>query len=303
MPDYGLMPHWPLTKEDQFIKYEKDPPIARIILNRPEKMNALRYDLRLEVKRALRRAEADGDIRVIILKGAGRTFSAGYDLTPAGSTQHSANSPEIYVHPDLDGVSSQYVRDEIDTYWTIWNLLKPVIAQIHGYCLAGATELASFCDIRVVAENAQIGYPVARQLSVGNVHWQSWLMGLTKAKEFMLTGDSMDGKEAYRVKWATRAVPEDKLEAETEALAKRIAMIPTDLIMMTKRSLNRQWEIRGFRVGMDTAADIGRAAAGRKSAGDFQRTVQTRGLKAALEERDTKFGDYRGNPNRPQSKK
>jgi len=128
-------------------------------------------------------------------------------------------------------------------------------------------------------------------------------MGLTKAKEFMLTGDSMDGKEAYRVKWATRAVPEDKLEAETEALAKRIAMIPTDLIMMTKRSLNRQWEIRGFRVGMDTAADIGRAAAGRKSAGDFQRTVQTRGLKAALEERDTKFGDYRGNPNRPQSKK
>jgi enoyl-CoA hydratase len=82
MPDYGLMPHQPLTEEDRFLIYEKDPPLARITLNRPEKMNALCYDLRLEIRRAMKRAEADGDVRVIILKGAGRTFSAGYDLTP-----------------------------------------------------------------------------------------------------------------------------------------------------------------------------------------------------------------------------
>ncbi|MBI3953040.1 MAG: enoyl-CoA hydratase, partial [Chloroflexi bacterium] len=163
------------------------------------------------------------------------------------------------------------------------------------------TELASFCDIRVVAESAQIGYPVARQLSPGNVHWQSWLMGLTKAKEFLFTGDSMDGKEAYRVKWATRVVPDDKLEQETEALARRIALVPTDLIMMTKRSINRQFEIMGFRVGLDTTADILTAARGRKSAGEFQKAVAERGLKAALEARDTKFGDYRGNPERPRS--
>ncbi len=299
MPDYGLMPHRPLTTEDRFLIYQKDPPIARIILNRPEKLNALRYDLRLEIRRAMKRAEADGDIRVIILKGAGRAFSAGYDLTPEGDSGHSVNSPEVYVHPDLDGVSSQYLRDLVFTYWTMWDLLKPVIGQIHGYCLAGATELASFCDIRVVGEHTLIGYPVARELTTGNTQWFAWLMGLTKAKEFLFTGDPMDGKEAYRVGWATRCVPEDKLEAETEALAKRIAMIPTDLIMMTKRSINRQFEIMGMRAGIDTGNDILRAASGRKSAGEFGKIRTERGLKAALENRDKKFGDYRGNAARP----
>ncbi|MSQ33569.1 MAG: enoyl-CoA hydratase [Dehalococcoidia bacterium] len=299
MPDYGLMPHRPLTEKDQFLLYEKDPPIARIILNRPEKMNALRYDLRLEIKRAMKRAEADGDIRVIILKGAGRTFSAGYDMTPMPAGEHSMNTPPVYVHPDLDNVSGQYVRDLTATYWVLWDLLKPVIAQVHGYCLAGGTELASFCDIRVVAESAQIGYPVVRNVSIGNVQWQSWIMGLTKAKEFMLTGDSMDGKEAYRVGWATRVVPDDKLEAETEALARRIAMIPTDLIMMTKRSINRQFEIMGLRAALDTTSDLISATQWWVPRGDFGKIARERGLKAALSDRDSKFGDYRTNPNRP----
>ncbi|MBI2305031.1 MAG: enoyl-CoA hydratase/isomerase family protein [Chloroflexi bacterium] len=276
----------------QNIIYQKEESLVRIILNRPEKLNALSYALRQELVSALKEAERDDAVRVIILKGAGRAFSAGYDLTPA---QPSPNRPPqgYYIAPRLDRVSGQYHFDIIKTYWVIWDLLKPVIAQIHGYCLAGATELTSMCDIRFVAEDAQVGYPPVRNLAFGNVLYAPWLMGITKAKEYMFTGDSMSGHEAHRVGWATRVYPADQLEEETEKFARRMALIETDLIMMTKRAINRTFEIMGFRTALDVAADLSALTGFRPSGGEFGKAIQEKGLKGALEARDGAFADYR----------
>ncbi|MBI2305219.1 MAG: enoyl-CoA hydratase/isomerase family protein [Chloroflexi bacterium] len=276
----------------QNIIYETEDRIARIILNRPEKMNALSFATRLEIVDALKRAERDESVRVVIVKGAGRTFSAGYDLQDAGRADPNS-PPSLYISKRLDRVSGQDHFVKLDHWMTSWNLLKPVIAQIHGYCLAGATEMTSLMDMRIVAEDAQIGYPPMRNLNFGNVLMPPWLMGISKAKEYCFTGDSMDGKEAYRVGWATRVYPADKLEEETEKLAQRIALVETDLIMMTKRAINRTYEIMGLKVAMDVTNDVAVLASYRESAGEFQRAIREKGLKAALEERDAPFKDYR----------
>ena len=272
------------------ILYETSDRICRIILNRPEKMNALSWNLRQEILDALKVAERDDTIRVIIIKGAGRCFSSGYDLTPEDP---SPNMPEDgYVSPRLDWITSQYPRNLIASWWTIWDLLKPVIAQIHGYCLAGGSELASMCDLRIVAEDAVIGYPPARNLSVGDVMYHPWLMGMSKAKEFLFTGDPMSGKEGVTFGWANQAYPVDELEEETEKLARRIALIDTDLICFNKRAVNRAYEIMGMRAAMDSAADHTILCSFRESADEFMRTAREKGLKAALEQRDGAFGDY-----------
>jgi len=177
------------------------------------------------------------------------------------------------------------------TYFLIWELDKPVIAQIHGYCLAGATELASFCDLRLLAEGTQVGYPAARAMSTstGNIQWMVWLLGMTRAKHFMFTGDSMDAEEALRTGWATSVYPADRLEEETESLARRMAAIPTDLIMLSKHALNAQFEIMGFRTGLMWGSDVLSLMNLRKDSGDFSRIAQEKGLKAALDERDAPF--------------
>lgn len=276
----------------QYVGYETSDRIARVILNRPEKLNAMCYDMREEIVSALKKAERDDAIRVIIIKGAGRCFSTGVDLTPADP---SPNYPvDGYVSPRLDHITGQYRKDLLQAWGTIWDLCKPVVAQIHGYCLVGAVELTGMCDLRIVAEDAQIGFPVARTMGLGNVFHQPWLLGITKAKEFMFTGDPMDGKEAVRAGWATRCYPASSLEEETEKLAGRIALIETDLIALTKRAINRSYEIMGFKAALDTAADLCTLQQYRESGRHFQETAREKGLKAALEERDSPFGDYRG---------
>ncbi len=167
-----------------------------------------------------------------------------------------------------------------------------MIAQIHKWCLAGASELSAFCDLRILSEDAMVGFPVAQTLSPGNIQYMPWLVGLTKATEYMFTGDQMDAQEALRVGWATRVYPLDKLTEETEKLARRIANAPTDLIMFTKRSLHRQLDVMGFRVGLMWGSEILSLQGYRKSAGPFGQIAEEKGLKAALEWRDAGRGSY-----------
>ena len=162
------------------ILYTIDERICTISLNRPEKMNALSWALRLELRDALKRAERDADVGCIVIKGEGRAFSAGYDLTP---TQPSPNRPvEGYVSEDVDQLTAQYARDLVNGLWLIWELTKPVIAQVHGWCLAGASELASMCDIMFVAEDAQLGYPPVRALTTPDTMYFPWKMPMSQAK-------------------------------------------------------------------------------------------------------------------------
>ena len=277
------------------IRYEKAAPVGRIVLNSPEKRNPLGYERLLQIEMAAKLMELDEEIKVIILKGDGPSFCSGYDITPAKPGERARNSPPGgYIHPDRDPLWQSYDHEHLRVYFTLWDLQKPVIAQIQGYCLAGGSELAAFCDLRLVAEDAKIGWPVGRTWSPGNIQFMPWLVGITKAKYYMFTNEPMDGIEALRCGWASEAVKEADLEARTELVARQIALTPTDLIMLTKRSINRQLEIMGFRTGMYSSAEF-LALAGRRPSVDregdeFARRSREEGLTAALNWRDRTLG-------------
>ncbi len=280
------------------ITYETEGRLAFVTLNRPEKLNALSNNLRGEVMHAMKEAEADPEIGVIILKAAGRAFSAGYDLTPS----RAAGDDSPYVHPrsKLPDTGSthpgpqEWSRHVVATNWTIWELSKPVIAQVHGYCLAGGTELASICDFRIVAEDAQIGYPPVRAMTSMDMMWAPWHLPMSKAREFAYVGDSHSGEDMERLGWANYAVPGDQLDAFVQKFATRMAHIDNDQLMYSKRSVNRQYEVMGIRTGLWSGTEIQALSAYRPAAGEWGKRVREGGLKAALEWRDGPFRDFRG---------
>ena len=260
------------------------PFVRRLTLNRPEKRNALSNALRGELFAALEAGDRDPDVRVTILRGAGPCFSAGYDLSRDGGRQ------PIPFHTAAG--AGQWARHVVEGCFRIWDLAKPVIAQVHGWCLAGGSELATACDLVYVAEDAQIGYPPVRMMSPPDNQFHAWLCGLRPAMEMMLTGDAMSGVEAVRVGFANRAFAADKLEAETLAVAERVAKIPTDVQQMNKRSVHRAMEIMGLRAAIRAGTEIQALAltteSSRETFAKFREGV-TKGLDA----RDASFKDYR----------
>ena len=181
-------------------------------------------------------------------------------------------------------------------YWQIWELTKPVIAQVHGYCLAGATELATMCDLMVVAEDAQIGYPPVRAMTSVDIAYPPWHMPMRKARELLYTGDPISGQEAAEIDWANRAFPIGELAAGTETFAERIALIDSPMLQMTKRQLNRAYEVMGIRTALAIGADIQTLSSVRPGGGEFGRISREQGLAAALAWRDGPFGDYGSAP-------
>ena len=182
---------------------EPAPHVRRITMNRPEKRNALNHALRGDVLHALYTGDADPDVRVQIVRGAGPSFSAGYDI---GGGNEGLDLP--FYTPGGDGHWPRHVT----TGWmSIWDLAKPVIAQVHGFCLAGGSELATGCDLVYIAEDAEMGYPAVR-FGVPDMHFHPWFLGMRKAMEMMLTGDSIDGVEAVERGWANHAFPADELD-------------------------------------------------------------------------------------------
>jgi len=192
--------------EFDLIEIEREPPIGRIVLNSPEKRNPLGYERLLQIEMAAKLLELEDDIRVIIIKGQGPCFSAGYDMTPIKKGERQRNMPPGgYIHPERDRLWQSYDLEHARVYMALFDLQKPVIAQIHGACLAGATELAGFCDLRVVADDARIGWPVGRNWSPGNLQYIPWLVGMTRAKYYMFTCEPMSGKEAAEANWASES--------------------------------------------------------------------------------------------------
>lgn len=263
---------------------EPAPKVRRLTLNRPEKRNALNDALRGALFRELRAGDADPDVSVMIVRGAGSCFSAGYDLG-------SPNTPvERAIASGVDGWWSRHV---VNNWFEMWDMATPIIAQVHGYCLAGGTELATACDLVYVADDAQIGYPPVRLMSPPDMQWQTWLLGLRKGMEALLTGDSMSGAEAAEAGFANRAHPADELEAAVLAVAERVAKVPADLLALNKRAAHRAMEAMGIRTGMRATADIQAMGFHQRSSRDYMRTFAEKGVTAALSERDRAFGDYR----------
>jgi enoyl-CoA hydratase len=259
--------------------------VSRITLNRPDKRNALSHGLRSELFTALREADADSSVRVVIIRGAGSCFSAGYDLA-----QDPSETPPWPLSP-ADGAWARHV---LRGWFEMMDLSKPIIAQVHGYCLAGGTELATACDLVYVAHDAQIGYPPVRSMSSPDMAWHVWLMGMRRAMEAMLTGDSMTGDEAVTSGFANRAFPSDALDAEVLSIAQRDAKVPADLQAINKRVVHRAMEAMGMRDGMLATADLNALGFHQRSSREYFGKL-AESVTGALTDRDKEFGDYRTN--------
>lgn len=257
--------------------------VQRITLNRPEKRNPLSNELRGEMFHALESGDQDPDVRVTIIRGAGPCFSAGYDLQ-----SNVAEDQPFYTAGGL----ANWPRHVVEGFFKIWDMGKPVIAQVHGYCLAGGTELATACDLVYVAEDAKIGYPVVRSISPPDNQFYPWIVGMRRAMEMMLTGDHISGLEAVESGFANRAFAEADLDDEVLRIAQRVAMTPSDLQQINKRAVHRQMDAMGIRAGIRAGTEMQQLAT-------FTATTQAhlaeirKGLTEALSKRDEAYGDYR----------
>ena len=257
--------------------------VSRITLNRPDSRNALNNVLRGEIYGTLEANDNDDAIRVTIIRGAGKAFCAGYDL--------KGNSDEDRPFHTAGGDGS-WARHVVEGAFRVWDLAKPVIAQVHGYCLAGGTELATSCDLVYVADDAKIGYPVVRSMSPPDNQFFPWVVGMRNAMEMMLTGDAISGTDAASYGFANRAFPVDDLEAEVMKVAAKIAKIPTDIEQMNKRAVHRQMDLMGMRAAIRQGTEIQALAFHTKSTRAHFKELAG-GLTDALSKRDGKFGDYR----------
>jgi enoyl-CoA hydratase len=282
------------------ILYEKGGGKARITLNRPEKLNALSAKLQRELNAALWEADNDAQVHCVILRGQGRAFCAGYDLSPMQSPppKREGKEGEPYTNvyrgmSTFDDDAWQLERQQRDRM-VIWDMHKPVIAQVHGYCLAGGTDLALLCDIVAVADDAVIGFPPVRAMGSPPAHMWTYLVGPQWAKYMLLTGDSISGREAAEIGLVWRSFPSDELENAVEALAQRMTMIDVDLLSPNKRIVNVAMEMMGARTMQRLAAENDARAHLAPAVREFGRRAMTEGLKSALEWRDSKFQDGRG---------
>ena len=263
---------------------EPAPSVRRLTLNRPDKRNALNHPLRGQLIDALRAADLDDGVRTTIIRGAGSCFSAGYDL---GGGNEGHDEPHFTAPGE-----GHWPRHVTETWMGIWDLQKPVIAQVHGYCLAGGSELATGCDLVYVAEDAKMGYPAVR-FGVPDMQFHAWLLGMRAAMEMMVTGDSISGTEAVRLGWANRAFPAADLDAEVVAVAERIALLPPDIVQLNKRTVHRAMDHMGLRQAIRAGTDLCALGIHQESFEVFIREMRTEGLTAALQRRDEPFGDYR----------
>lgn len=285
------------------IVYDIDCRRARITLNRPDKLNALSLKLQSELCEALWDADNNSDVHCVILKGAGRAFSAGYDLSGGGaavpvSSRATADNPGR-GYRSLDDDIWQLERAQ-RYRMALFDMHKPVIAQVHGPCMAGGTDLALLCDMVIVADDATIGFPAGRDL--GALPNQMWLyhVGPQWTKRMMLTGDTITGQEAAQIGFAMKSVPADVLEQEVEQLADRLAHIDPDILAANKRAVNLGLELMGARTLQRLAAENDARGHQAASAKAFVQRAKEAGLRTALQERDAPFGDGRARVDGPE---
>ena len=266
--------------------------LARITLNRPEKMNALTGELFTELNDCLHDLEADQRCRVIILRGAGRCFSAGYDLTPG--RERRPGERRYQTVDDKNRTLMMNVRTSMqqitDVQMYLWNMAKVTIAQLHGYALAGGCELAMMTDLVVAADDTKIGHPGLRGLGTarnGNI-WPL-VMSMRKAKEYYYTGDSMTGAEAAELEMINYAWPKDELDANTIAFAERIANGSADHLAVLKLTMNRFYENMGIYSSVRSATEQDALAQMTEWTYRFGESIREGGLKHAFQTRDEPY--------------
>lgn len=283
----------------EHILYEVERGRARITLNQAKRRNALSYALLAELAEALWEADDDRAVHCVIVRGAGPAFSAGYDLA-------SAPAP---VRQD-DGVKRRTGRGIDDDVWmlerqqrfmrTLWEMHKPSIAQVHGHCLAGGTDLALYCDIVITADDANIGFPPLRNMGSPPNHLWLYNCGPQWTKRLLLTGDTVTGADAAKIGFAMKSVPAALLEAEVEALADRFALVDPALLAANKRIVNLGMELMGANTLQRLAAENDARGHTAPAARQMFVDIGEKGIKQAVADRDAPFGDGRARVDEPE---
>jgi enoyl-CoA hydratase len=258
------------------VRYETAERIATITLNRPEKLNALSRQLQEDLVAALEAAEADREVRVIVLRGEGRAFCAGYDLS--GGLDPAAAAGPMSAVSDAAGL-----EDTLRRLLVIWDLKKPVIAQVHGFCLAGGTQLALICDLTIAADDAVFGIP---QLPVGIgfvLPFWTWLIGPKRAREvFYRIGSRVSAREALEWGMVSKVVPAAGLATAVRETALAIAETPPEILLLAKRAINEIQEVQGFRESLRYGVAVDALSHQSHAVRAVNRTIKEEGLQAAL---------------------
>jgi len=271
--------------EFQHLLYDQKGPVVYLTLNRPDKLDALSSQMMADLRQAFTAIEADAEVRVVILTGAGRAFSAGFDLErgPGYADPH---------HMPADAWRQQLIS-YVDTFLMVWRLSKPVIAAVNGYALAGACELMQVCDIKIASERAIIGEPEIRSGSGPPLLITPFSVGLARSKELLLTGDTIDAHEAARIGLVSRVVPHEQLMPECERTARKICMLSALGVKLTKIAVNRALEGMGFlsavQHNLELMTHFDTTMSPEQE--EFNAIRQEQGLKAALNWRDARFRD------------
>ncbi|MFH1625133.1 MAG: enoyl-CoA hydratase-related protein [Pseudomonadota bacterium] len=273
------------------IEYDLKDRVGIITLNRPEKQNAMNDTMITELDDLLRRTETDLDPKVLIIKGAGQSFSIGQDLTGEGTSEIMAPSPGSPVNPK-EFLESERRRNRRWEY--IFNYPKPTIAQVHGNCIGAGLYLAVVCDLVIASEDAVFGDPAMRMGLTSSMPLLIWLVGIKKAKELMYLGRNLTAKEAEEMGLINFTVSVAKLEQEVNRYAKAISICPGDGLPFCKESMNASLESRGIGAAwryFNDIALINQQCPFGSDEFNFFRARDERGLEAAVEERDAPFKD------------
>jgi len=292
--------------QDDLVLVETNEGVTTITLNNPATRNAVSYPMQVALNEALLEADNDTSVHCVVLKGAGGNFSSGYDVTPG-----TPRFPELGPQPDGRNFRETNYYESFDNdAWTLqrgqdkrmylFDMYKPVIAQVEGICIAGGTDLALLCDMVIVADDARIGFPAVRDMGSPPNHMWLYHVGPQWAKRMLLTGDLINGKNAAKIGLALKSVPAKKLEREVAYFARRLALIDPELLATNKRIVNLGMEIMGARTLQRLAIESDARGHLSKAARNFRETAAKGGLKAAFADRAAKFGSRMADPDGPE---
>ncbi|MBI2826693.1 MAG: crotonase/enoyl-CoA hydratase family protein [Planctomycetia bacterium] len=267
------------------VLYERDGRIARITLNRPRELNAINDAMPGELAAAVAEANRDDAVHVIVLAGAGRAFCSGYDLKLyAERPGPNPGSQDMPWDPMID---YRMMSANTAAFMSLWRSAKPVICRVHGYAVAGGSDIALCADLVVMADDARIGYPPARVWGCPTTAMWVYRVGAERAKRLLLTGDLVTGREAAAMGLVSQSVPEAELAATAEGLAARMAGVPKNQLMMQKLMVNQAYENMGL-AGTQLLATLFDGIARHTPEGRaFKRRAEEVGFKQAVDERDS----------------
>ena len=277
MPDFSTL---------RIDKDPQQPRVARLLLNRPERLNAINDDMPREIRAAVDWAVDDDDVHVIVVEGAGTGFCGGYDLA-ATAEQHIEHPCQQETMPWDPMLDYRTMKRFTEDFMSLWRCPKPTIAKVHGHAVAGGSDIALCCDLLVMAEDARIGYMPTRVWGCPTTAMWTYRLGPTRAKQLMFTGDVIDGRTAADWGLATQAVPAAELESATMRLAQRIAGVPRGQLQMHKMVVNQVMLTMGLEQTQMLATVFDGITRHNPEGMWFRRHAQEHGFKSAVEWRDS----------------